>query len=563
MRANLSTKMIGYFLLVVLVAAIGFGYTVWKVNDISNIVEKVNNVNLPLLLETSQVNNNTSDAVASIRGYFITKNPELLNDFKKKMSESATLEDHLLQGSVTPEGKRLGTEVKAAHDKYMNIAEQKVIPLIQANQGDAAQQVMINELTPAAKELNNKLDKYQELRNQQIGSTLTEAVGHAHQTKMTAIFVALLAAILGVVIGFLAARNIAGPVNKLVGMTKKIAEGDLTQHIAINRQDEIGQLAGAVNAMVSHLQGLIKQITANAEHVAASSEELTASSEQSTQATNQIATSINSVATGATTQLEAVASTSAVVEQMSAGIQQIAANSNELASQSVQAASEAQEGNGKVDQAVQQIKQVENTVNASAQVVARLGERSKEIGEIVDTISGIAGQTNLLALNAAIEAARAGEQGKGFAVVAEEVRKLAEQSQEAAQKIAELISEIQGETTKAVEAMNHGTEEVKVGTQVVGEAGAAFKTIINVVTHISDQTKEVSAAIQQMATGSQQIVDSVRKIGDLSKESAGESQSVSAATEEQLASMEEIANSSQALAQLAQNLQSEVTKFRV
>lgn len=513
MRANLLTKMMGYFLLVVLVAAIGFGFTVWKVNDIGNIVEHVNSTNLPLLLKTSQVNSNTLEAVASIRGYFITKSPELLNNFKEKMAESAALEDKLLQGSVTPEGKRVGTEIKAAHDKYMNIAEQKVIPLIQSNQGDAAQQVMINEMTPAAKELTSKLHEYQELRNQQIGSTLTEAVEHAHQTKMTAIFVALLAAILGVVIGFLAARNIAGPVNKLVGMAKKIAEGDLTQHITINRQDEIGQLAGAVNAMVSQLQGLIKQITANAEHVAASSEELTASSEQSTQATNQIAASINSVAAGATTQLEAVASASAVVEQMSAGIQQIAANSNELAGQSVQAASEAQEGNGKVDQAVQQIKQVENTVNASAQVVARLGERSKEIGEIVDTISGIAGQTNLLALNAAIEAARAGEQGKGFAVVAEEVRKLAEQSQEAAQKIAELIGEIQGETTKAVESMNHGTEEVKVGTQVVGEAGAAFKTIINVVTHISDQTKEVSAAIQQMATGSQQIVDSVRKIG--------------------------------------------------
>ncbi|WP_371363682.1 methyl-accepting chemotaxis protein [Sporomusa rhizae] len=207
--------------------------------------------------------------------------------------------------------------------------------------------------------------------------------------------------------------------------------------------------------------------------------------------------------------------------------------------------------------------QIEETVRNSAQVVAKLGERSKEIGQIVDAISGIAGQTNLLALNAAIEAARAGEQGRGFAVVAEEVRKLAEQSQEAAKKIAGLIGEIQGDTDKAVASMNDGTREVNVGADVVNAAGVAFREIIDMVSQVSSQIKEISAAIQQMASGSQQIVGSVKKIDDLSKSSAGEAQNVSAATEEQLASMEEIASASQALAQLAQDLQVAVARFRV
>ena len=181
----------------------------------------------------------------------------------------------------------------------------------------------------------------------------------------------------------------------------------------------------------------------------------------------------------------------------------------------------------------------------------------------MDTIAGIAGQTNLLALNAAIEAARAGEQGRGFAVVAEEVRKLAEQSQEAAKKIAELIGEIQGDTDKAVVAMNDGTREVKTGAEVVNAAGVAFQEISGLVTQVSSQVKEISAAIQQMASGSQQIVDSVKRIDGLSKTSAGEAQSVSAATEEQLASMEEIAGSSEALSKLAQDLQAAVAKFRI
>jgi len=181
----------------------------------------------------------------------------------------------------------------------------------------------------------------------------------------------------------------------------------------------------------------------------------------------------------------------------------------------------------------------------------------------VDTISGLAGQTNLLALNAAIEAARAGEQGRGFAVVAEEVRKLAEQSQDAAKKIAELIGEIQEDTDKAVVAMTDGTREVKTGAEVVNAAGSAFKEIADLVTQVSSQVKEISAAIQQMASGSQQIVAAVKRIDGLSKKSASESQTVSAATEEQLASMEEIANSSEALAKLAQDLQAAVAKFHV
>ena len=216
-----------------------------------------------------------------------------------------------------------------------------------------------------------------------------------------------------------------------------------------------------------------------------------------------------------------------------------------------------------MDKAVVQMAHIEQTVIASAQVVAKLGDRSKEIGQIVDTISGIAGQTNLLALNAAIEAARAGEQGRGFAVVAEEVRKLAEQSQEAAKQIATLIGEIQSETDQAVVAMNNGTREVKLGAEVVNASGQSFQEITGLVMQVSGQVKEISAAIEQMASGSQQIVESVKQIDELSKTASGEAQTVSAATEEQSASMEEIASSSQALANLAQNLRQAVSKFQI
>lgn len=364
--------------------------------------------------------------------------------------------------------------------------------------------------------------------------------------------------------GYWVARSIAGPVGSVTNALGEVAAGNLSvQDLDIRTTNEIGRLASALNTMKSNMAGLVRQIQNNAEQVAASSEELTASSEQSAQAADQIAASITGVANGAGEQLTAANEASAVVEQMSAGIQQVAANTNQVAEQSSQTAEKAKEGGQAVEKAVNQMVHIEDTVNTSAKVVAKLGERSQEIGQIVDTISGIAGQTNLLALNAAIEAARAGEQGRGFAVVAEEVRKLAEQSQDAAKKIAELIGEIQADTGKAVAAMNDGTREVRTGAEVVNAAGVSFQEIVELVSQVSGQVREISAAIQQMASGSQQIVGAVKKIDQLSKASAGESQSVSAATEEQLASMEEIAKSSQALAQLAQDLQSAAARFRV
>jgi len=377
---------------------------------------------------------------------------------------------------------------------------------------------------------------------------------------VTTIVVLILAAV--IIVWY--ARRIAKPIQALEAAASRIAGGDLTLvKMDIASNDEIGRLGQAFETMTQNLRGLIKQVSNASEQVAASAEELTASAEQSAQAANQVAQVIAEVASGAENQLKAVGETTIVVEQMSAGVQQIAANANMVAGTSAKSADAAQEGSKAVEKAINQMRHIDETVTRSAEVVTKLGERSQEIGQIVDTISSIAGQTNLLALNAAIEAARAGEQGRGFAVVAEEVRKLAEQSQEAAKLIANLIAEIQKDTGSAVVAMNEGTKEVRIGTEVVNNAGRNFKEIFGLIGEVTNQVREISAAIEELASGSQHIVTSVRDIDATSKDTASQSQTVSAATEEQSATMEEIAASSQALAKMAEELTQAVSKFKV
>jgi methyl-accepting chemotaxis protein len=397
-----------------------------------------------------------------------------------------------------------------------------------------------------------------------VAAPETEATRATDNLAHTMIILAVVCLILTIAAIVLVARHIAKPIGVILAECLLLAQGDLRERAAqVTSEDEIGQLAQGFRQMRTQLRELIGKVHTQAEQLAASSEELTASAEQSAQAATQVAVSITEVATGASSQMTAAHEATEVVEEMSAGIQQVAATTNEVAGQSAQAAVKAQEGSDAVHQAVSQMANIESTVNSSAKVVAELGERSQEIGQIVGTIAGIAGQTNLLALNAAIEAARAGEQGRGFAVVAEEVRKLAEQSQAATEQIAALINGIQGDTEKAVQAMDAGTREVKVGAEVVTTAGRAFQEIVGLVSQVSEQVGGISKAIDRMAASSQQIVGSVNRIDGLSKQAAGEAETVSAATEEQSASMEEIAASSQGLAKLATELQAAVGRFRL
>ncbi len=448
--------------------------------------------------------------------------------------------------------------------KIYRAERQKAIDMALAGQKQEAYIFFTAQAVPHLNKVNDILTELAEFNSQQAEQTNEKGKNDSSHATHTIIIVSIISMVIAFAVGLWFARYIARRLSNASKFLNQVAHGNLDlPDVVVTANDEIGIIGQDVTVMKQSLHTLIKQVANSAEQVAASSEELTASAEQSAQASNQVASTINDLALGAERQHISVDETSDVINQIAANIQQVAVNANNVASTTDKTANASREGGKSIESAINQMDNIQKTVANSAEVVTKLGESSKEIGSIVDTISGIAGQTNLLALNAAIEAARAGEQGRGFAVVAEEVRKLAEQSQEAAKKIAALIHEIQGDTDKAVVAMNAGTHEVEIGTEVVASAGNSFKEIAELISDVSTQVNEISSAIQQMAGGSKQVVVSINTINEISKEAAGQAQSVSAATEEQSASMEEIAASSRNLAKMAEELQSVVSKFKL
>ena len=406
------------------------------------------------------------------------------------------------------------------------------------------------------------------LELQKVADDNAERIYHENDVNMSkAISIMLGVTVVAIIILVLAsiwnAREITKPLEHMMLLCQRLRDGDyrITPR-TVNRGDEFGQMADVLAAMRDALNKLMHHVGSSTEQIASSSEELTASSMQSAQAATQVAQSVVDAANAVEEQQGATDSSTKSIEKISSSVERIRTEADKVAKDSADASQQAAAGNTEVDKSVQQIQDVEHTVVASADLVEKLGERSKEIGTIVDTIAGIAGQTNLLALNAAIEAARAGEAGRGFAVVAEEVRKLAEQSQTAAQQIAELIGGIQKDTAGAVDSMHQGRSAVAAGAQSVEGLREVFARIHDLVNGVSNQVEVMTKAIDVVTGDTENVTQNVMTIDRHGKKVGEEMQSVSAATEEQSASAEEIASASDALAKLAQELQLSLRKFQ-
>ncbi|MEK4873678.1 methyl-accepting chemotaxis protein [Bacillus sp. FSL W8-0102] len=376
------------------------------------------------------------------------------------------------------------------------------------------------------------------------------------------LLVIIISSVLGAIIVYFIIYSILARLRVLKNKAITISRGNLTEQIEIKVNDEIGQLGHAFNQMQENLRTLIQKIELSAEQVASSAEELTASAEQTSLVTEQVASSIQEVASNAETQTNGIDKNAQSLNTISSGITKIAENSMNVAELSKQSTLQAEEGEKAVQKTVDQMNSIHESVQVSEEAIQSLAERSKQIGKILDVITGIADQTNLLALNAAIEAARAGEEGRGFAVVAEEVRKLAEQSQESAKQIFELIQGIQQDTGNTVQIMSKTTEDVEEGLKITNEAFEKFEGILHSMREVAPKIQDISSTAQKISAEVQEVAAMANELANIAQNNAATSEEVASSTEEQLASMEEISASAKLLSSMAEELKEVISNFK-
>lgn len=438
---------------------------------------------------------------------------------------------------------------------------EKAIALVEAGDTPAASIYMRDEMGKDYIALNNNTDELAQLELDEAQGKVTTA-GEIYSTARNATFVVLaIIALITIGIGYYFYRLIGGFLSDFLDVSQRVYRGDMTVNLDYDTQDEFGKIANSYNDTLGKIRSITAEIQKIANELTHSAETMSTGVNESAQVVNSIAVSINDIAELSMSQNKNVDTASSALDNIVNSVNDVADLAKQTADKANDVDTTVNQGIEGINVIVQHMNHIETMVRTSADQVDTLGHRSEEIGQIVETIVNISGQTNLLALNAAIEAARAGEHGRGFAVVAEEIRKLAENSQDAAQHIAELIGTIQDETKKAVEAMHHGNKGVRQGTDVVKDAMGEFSQVTGMVDSMVEQMAQVADHIHQVSAESNNVVEATSQVTNDSNKIASETQQVSAASEEQSATMHELANENTKLADMAKRLQEQLKVF--
>ncbi|QEY22882.1 methyl-accepting chemotaxis protein [Psychrobacillus sp. AK 1817] len=341
------------------------------------------------------------------------------------------------------------------------------------------------------------------------------------------------------------------------------AGGDLTRRVKVRTKDEFAEIASNTNVLIASIADLVKRVSLLTENVSASGQQLMASSDDTSITIQSIADSTNEIASGSEQTLKSMTLAIQKMNSLEEATRYLNDDAQAVKSATDNMTSAARLGVKSVQHSSNVMLDIEETMANTSQTVQALGVKSYEITSIIKTITAIAEQTNLLALNAAIEAARAGEHGRGFAVVADEVRKLAEQSQNAAKEVTGIVTSIQSEVTSIVKQNHEGVESVIKGVEVANETNASLEQIMkNTEETISIIDKMVNQ-IGQTLEFSQEVAASFIEVTHIAENTASNTESSAAAAEQGSAAMQEINASAVELSHQADELRKVVNEFKL
>ncbi len=341
------------------------------------------------------------------------------------------------------------------------------------------------------------------------------------------------------------------------------AGGDLTRRVHVRTNDEFAQIAGNTNILIESIASLVKRVLVLAENVSASGQELMASADETSHTIQSIADTTNEIAAGSEQTMKSMTLAVQKMNLLEESARYLSEDARQVQSATDNMKQAALEGGQSVRHSSTVMMAIEETMANTTETVEALGKKSNDITSIIRTITDIAGQTNLLALNAAIEAARAGEHGRGFAVVAAEVRKLAEQSQNAAKEVTGIVSSIQQEVKSIVKQNHDGVQNVIRGVEVANETNLSLEKIMQQTNDTVQTIDKMVSQIEQTLIYSQEVASSFIEVNQIAESTASHSETSAAAAEQGSAAMQEINASAVELSEQAEQLRSVVNEFKL
>lgn len=466
----------------------------------------------------------------------------------------------LRDGVRDARGRAAVGDATSAYEEW-SAMDDRLTAMLAAGRTGEATRFANTELNASGDELAGTLTRLGEAQAAAGAAATDDAVG---AVRLLLGALALLAVALAGLLGFLATRSIVGRLGRLQAHMMSIAHGgDLTARVDASRVDEVGDLAHAFNALMATFHDIVRSVGETGRNLLGTAGELTETAGGTGRAVAEVASTIDVVADASSTQAADATRVTQEAEDMAARVDAVAGGAERLADAARRADAAAAHGAETMTRTAEVMDRIEEAVGHTADVVEGLGAKSDDIGAIVATITDIAAQTNLLALNAAIEAARAGDHGRGFAVVAEEVRQLAESTQQQAGSIAAIVGDIQAETARAVSAMEQGKGEVGEGVRRAGEARDAFRTISGEVAALTAEVDDVAAAAGDLSGGTRAVREGIAAVAAVGQQNAAAAEQVAASSGETAAGTRRVEETALGLASTAEVLVGMVSRYTV
>lgn len=535
-------------------------------NRMNTNAEKINTEVIPSIKQIANIDFYTEHYIATVQKLFLSKDKQFLDKYNQELDEQEVNINNIINDYEkmlkNPKAIDETKEMRQYWEDFLSIAKDAQA-LKNQNQTDNAvlKSYDGNVLFSAMQE---KLDDLVLIHEQEAETIKEEGYQLATMNNIIMSSIIAISVLFVIMMIILLLRMIQKPIVALAEKFSFMATGDLTVgELHLKNRDEIGEMATNFNQMLNSLKNIVHNIEANVSLVASTSEELAASTEESSKALIQVTEAILGISEGSAAQLDGTKTSQEVIHEIARGMSQASKSVSHVANLASSTTEATVAGTSVMETTMEKMNDIQRSSKSTANIVISLEQKSKEIEKIVTLITAITDQTNLLALNAAIEAARAGEHGKGFAVVADEVRKLAEQSNQAAGEIRSLIEEIGQEMVEANQAMKESLENVETGIGMAKSSQASFLDIARMVSEVSAQTEEISAVIEEVNASTQNMQGIIEQVALLSNEANEQSQSVAAAAEEQNATMEEISSSTNILSNMADELKTIANQFKV